>query len=102
MKMFDPASKQPVAAAANVRKFESQFHSRGIFRGSWGPELDHDVAVVGDGKSNEVLAYEDGNIRMRKGVDAIYELLREKNNNRMLFSKVKMGTSTPLSFPGLT
>ena len=71
---------QPVAVAIDAGGFEFQFYSSGVFTGECGTDLDHGVAAVGYGTSDDGLKYwlvknswgtewgEEGYIRMQKDV----------------------------------
>ncbi|KAL6330008.1 hypothetical protein AAG906_039923 [Vitis piasezkii] len=48
---------QPIAVAIDAGGFEFQFYSSGVFTGQCGTELDHGVAAVGYGTSDDGMKY---------------------------------------------
>ncbi|WJX72429.1 hypothetical protein P8452_56314 [Trifolium repens] len=75
-------ANQPVSVAIDASGNDFQFYTSGVFTGSCGTELDHGVAVVGYGVSDDGTEYwlvknswgtqwgEEGYIRIQRGVDA--------------------------------
>ncbi|KAI3848467.1 hypothetical protein MKX03_031734 [Papaver bracteatum] len=80
--LLKAVSKQPVSVAIDASGQDFQFYSSGVFTGTCGTELDHDVTSVGYGTDSDGSKYwlvknswgtswgEDGYIRMQRDVDA--------------------------------
>ena len=80
--LLKAVANQPVSVAIEARGSDFHFYSSGVFTGECGTELDHGVAVVGYGTSDDGTMYwlvknswgtrwvEEGYIRMQRGVDA--------------------------------
>ncbi|KAG6513945.1 vignain-like [Zingiber officinale] len=78
--LLKAAAHQPVSVAIEAAGQDFQFYSQGVFTGSCGTELDHGVAVVGYGVSQDGLRYwtvknswgeqwgEEGYVRMQRGI----------------------------------
>ncbi|RDX84120.1 hypothetical protein CR513_34880 [Mucuna pruriens] len=73
-------ANQPVSVAIDAGGFDLQFYSEGVFTGECGTGLDHGVAIVGYGKTQDGTKYwivknswgsewgEKGYIRMQRGI----------------------------------
>ncbi|KAL9235592.1 hypothetical protein vseg_010338 [Gypsophila vaccaria] len=80
--LLKAAANQPVSVAIDAGGQDMQFYSEGVFTGECGTELDHGVAVVGYGTTQDGTKYwivrnswgeewgEKGYIRMERGVSA--------------------------------
>lgn len=76
------AANQPVSIAIDASGLNFQFYSEGVFNGLCGTDLNHGVAIVGYGTTQEGINYwlvrnswgtgwgEQGYIRMQRGVNA--------------------------------
>ncbi|KAJ3681178.1 hypothetical protein LUZ60_015667 [Juncus effusus] len=84
--LMKAVANQPVAVAIEASGMPFQFYSEGVFTGECGTELDHGVAVVGYGTTQDGTKYwtvknswgaewgESGYIRMERGVRASHGL----------------------------
>ncbi|KAJ6903854.1 hypothetical protein NC651_021124 [Populus alba x Populus x berolinensis] len=80
--LMKAAANQPVAIAMDAGGKDLQFYSEGVFTGDCGTELNHGVALVGYGTTQDGTKYwivknswgtdwgEKGYIRMQRGIDA--------------------------------
>lgn len=80
--LMKAVANQPVAVAIDAGGKDFQFYSEGVFTGDCGTELNHGVAVVGYGATQDGTKYwimknswgtdwgEKGYIRMLRGIDA--------------------------------
>ncbi|KAJ3687511.1 hypothetical protein LUZ61_016675 [Rhynchospora tenuis] len=80
--LLQAVANQPVSVAIEASGFEFQFYSEGVFTGECGTDLDHGVAVVGYGTTQDGTKYwivrnswgpewgEAGYIRMKRDVKA--------------------------------
>ncbi|KAI3983716.1 hypothetical protein MKX01_001120 [Papaver californicum] len=69
--LLKAVSKQPVSVAIDASGQDFQFYSSGVFTGTCGTELDHDVTAYWLVKNSWGTSWgEDGYIRMQRYVDA--------------------------------
>ncbi|MCL7034570.1 hypothetical protein MKW94_008633 [Papaver nudicaule] len=79
--LLQAVAKRPVSAAIDASRFEFWFYSSGVYTGPCATELNHEVAIVGYGVSEDGVKYwlvknswgeswgEDGYMRMQRDVD---------------------------------
>nr|AAD28477.1 papain-like cysteine protease [Sandersonia aurantiaca] len=84
--LMKAVANQPVAVAIEASGYVFQFYSEGVFTGRCGTELDHGVAVVGYGTTQDGTKYwtvrnswgadwgESGYVRMQRGIKATHGL----------------------------
>nr|AHA62779.1 RCR3-like cysteine protease [Mirabilis jalapa] len=84
--LLKAVAHQPVSVALEGGGFDFQFYSSGVFQGECGYELDHAVAIIGYGESDDGIKYwliknswgtkwgENGYMRIKRDVDDKYGL----------------------------
>ncbi|KAF3336340.1 putative cysteine protease 2 [Carex littledalei] len=80
--LLNAVANQPISVAIEASGYDFQFYSEGVFTGECGTDLDHGVAIVGYGTTQDGTKYwivknswgpewgEGGYIRMKQGVKA--------------------------------